>query len=115
MRELWPNLLHALGDHSAAIHLSGDGASLANYGIQIGGANQYGRLAVTGSATLDGTLQVSLLNGYVPALGTNFQILTFADYTGGFSKGIKGAWSILTKDSRPLLTEILIECLGVDD
>jgi phosphopantothenoylcysteine synthetase/decarboxylase len=53
--------------------------------IQIAGPNQYGQLAVTGSATLDGTLQVSRLGTYVPAIGASFQILTFANYTGGFS------------------------------
>jgi hypothetical protein len=53
--------------------------------IQIAGPNQYGQLAVTGSATLAGTLQVSLLDNYVPTIGASFQILTFANYTGGFN------------------------------
>jgi hypothetical protein len=53
--------------------------------IQIAGPNPYGQLAVTGSATLDGTLRVSLLDNYVPAAGTHFQILTFAESTGGFT------------------------------
>jgi outer membrane autotransporter protein len=52
--------------------------------IQIGSASQYGRLAVSGTAALDGTLQVSLLNNYVPDVGTSFQILTFAQSTGDF-------------------------------
>jgi hypothetical protein len=52
--------------------------------IQIAGPNQYGRLAVTGNVTLAGTLEVSLLDNYVPAVGAGFQMLTFADYTGGF-------------------------------
>jgi len=56
--------------------------------IQIAGPSQYGQLAITGSATLAGTLQVSLSGGYVPAEGNSFQILTFADYTGGFSTEI---------------------------
>jgi hypothetical protein len=53
--------------------------------IQIAGSKQYGQLSVTGGATLDGTLQVSLLDNYVPDTGTRFQILTFADYSGGFT------------------------------
>ncbi len=53
--------------------------------VQMGGANQYGQLAVTGSAALAGTLEVALVDNYVPAIGTRFQILTFADYTGGFA------------------------------
>jgi hypothetical protein len=53
--------------------------------IHISGANAYGQLAVTGSATLSGTLQMSFVNGYVPAVGTDFQILTFADSAGSFT------------------------------
>jgi hypothetical protein len=53
--------------------------------IQIAGSKRYGQLSVTGSATLDSTLQVSLLDNYVPDTGTRFQILTFADYSGGFT------------------------------
>jgi hypothetical protein len=56
--------------------------------IQIAGLNQYGQLAVTGSAMLDGILQVSLLDHFVPAAGASFQILTFADYTGGFTSEV---------------------------
>jgi hypothetical protein len=53
--------------------------------IPIAGPSQYGQLAVTGSATLDGTLQVTLLDNYVPAVSASFPILTFADYSGGFA------------------------------
>ena len=53
--------------------------------IQIGGPSQYGQLAVTGTATLGGTLEVSLLNNYVPAVGTSFQILSFAQSSGDFA------------------------------
>jgi hypothetical protein len=53
--------------------------------IQIGGANAYGELVVTGTATLNGTLEVSFLDNYVPAAGTSFQILTFANHVGGFA------------------------------
>ncbi len=53
--------------------------------IQIGGANQYGQLAVTGTATLGGTLDVSLLGWYVPAVGTSFQILSSAQSSGDFT------------------------------
>ena len=53
--------------------------------IQIAAPHQYGQLAVTGSATLAGSLQVSLLDDYVPTAGTSFQILTFTQSTGGFT------------------------------
>jgi hypothetical protein len=53
--------------------------------VQIGGTSEFGQLAVTGTATLGGTLEVSLLNNFVPAVGTSFQILTFAQSSGDFA------------------------------
>jgi len=53
--------------------------------IQIAGASQYGQLAVIGTATLGGTLDVSLIDGYTPALGASFSILTFNQRSGDFA------------------------------
>jgi hypothetical protein len=53
--------------------------------IQIGGPKLYGQLVVTGTATLGGTLDVSLLGWYVPAAGTSFQILSSAQSSGDFT------------------------------
>jgi len=45
--------------------------------IQIGGATSHDRLAVSGgSATLAGDLRVTLINGFVPAAGDTFTIVT---------------------------------------
>ena len=47
--------------------------------IEIGGitpGSQYDRLTITGSASLDGTLNVSLINGFTPNGGQQFTILT---------------------------------------
>jgi len=56
--------------------------------IELGGATpvtQYDRLTVTGAATLDGTINVTLFGGFVPADGNTFDPLTFASSTGTFS------------------------------
>ena len=56
--------------------------------IEIGGlaaGTQYDRLAITGSATLNGTLQVQTINGFSPAAGNTFQILTYGSRTGTFA------------------------------
>jgi T5SS/PEP-CTERM-associated repeat protein len=46
-------------------------------GIGGAGSSQYDKMAVTdGTATLDGILMVSLMPGYVPAVGDSFTILT---------------------------------------
>jgi autotransporter-associated beta strand protein/T5SS/PEP-CTERM-associated repeat protein len=52
--------------------------------IEIGGASVRDRLAVTGPATLAGTLNVTLINGFVPASGDTFDILTASARSGTF-------------------------------
>ncbi|HVP55683.1 MAG TPA: PEP-CTERM sorting domain-containing protein [Candidatus Eisenbacteria bacterium] len=47
---------------------------------------QYDQLVVSGLATLDGTLDVVLLNGFVVHLGDSFVLMTFANETGQFSE-----------------------------
>jgi hypothetical protein len=56
--------------------------------IQLGdvpASGQFGTLAVTGTANLDGTLQIDLVNGYTPNFGDSFTILTFASRNGDFA------------------------------
>jgi hypothetical protein len=48
-------------------------------------ANQFDRLLVGGDATLDGTLNIGLLNGFVPTRANTFQIMTWARLTAGGS------------------------------
>jgi hypothetical protein len=48
-------------------------------------SGQFGLLAVTGTANLDGTLTVSLTSGYTPSPGDSFQVLTFSGSTGDFA------------------------------
>ena len=57
--------------------------------IELGGHNpgtQYDQLVVGGSASLAGTLELPLINGFVPHPGDQFQILTCATQTGRFSQ-----------------------------
>ena len=44
----------------------------------------YDQLAVTGAATLGGTLDVSLIPGFTPTAGQSFAIMTYASHTGEF-------------------------------
>ena len=44
----------------------------------------YDQLAVTGTASLGGTINISTINGFVPTVGTSFQVLAFASKTGDF-------------------------------
>jgi IPT/TIG domain/G8 domain len=55
--------------------------------IELGGltaGTQFDQLAISGAATLAGTLNLSLINSFAPSIGNSFQILTFASKTGTF-------------------------------
>lgn len=45
---------------------------------------------ILGAATLDGVLEINLLNGFIPSEGESFDIMTFSSSTGVFSS-ITGA------------------------
>ncbi|MEZ6119780.1 MAG: hypothetical protein R3C28_24875 [Pirellulaceae bacterium] len=47
----------------------------------------YDQINVTTSATLDGTLDIDLINDFTPSVGDTFDILTFGSVTGKFSIG----------------------------
>jgi hypothetical protein len=49
------------------------------------GSGQFGTIAVKGAATLNGTLNVTLANGFTPASGDRFPVLTFDSSTGTFT------------------------------
>jgi hypothetical protein len=46
---------------------------------------QFGSVAVTGAATLAGTLEIQFAQGYVPVVGDRYKVLTYASHTGSFS------------------------------
>jgi hypothetical protein len=55
--------------------------------LELGGtaASSIGRLAVSGTATLAGQLNVTTSRGFTPVLGNTFQILTFGSSSGNFN------------------------------
>jgi len=68
--------------------------------IELGGltaGTQYDRLAVSGTATLGGTLNYSLIGGFVPTTGNTFTILTAGSQTGSFGTvNQPGGWAAPT-------------------
>lgn len=61
------------------------GATLA---IELGGTaagTQHDQLAVTGQAAIAGTLNLTLIGGFQPAVGQTFQIITSSSATGNFA------------------------------
>jgi hypothetical protein len=57
----------------------------ATFSVVLGGASQFSQLAVSNYITINGTLNVTLTNGYVPAIGTQFQIISCPGTYGSFS------------------------------
>jgi hypothetical protein len=56
--------------------------------ITLGGTmagTDYGQLIITGLATLDGTLNITLANGFMPNAGDSFQVLLFGSRSGDFA------------------------------
>ena len=56
--------------------------------VEIGGTtagSQYDQLVINGMANLGGTLNVTLLNGFVPIPGNTFRVLTFGFSSGSFA------------------------------
>ena len=63
-------------------------ASAGNVQIELGGTTpgtQYDRLVVSGAAALNGTLDVLLSGGFMPAAGDSFDILNWGSLSGTFS------------------------------
>jgi YVTN family beta-propeller protein len=82
------------GDIPAAGTLSINGAHTfaqaptGAYEVSIGGltaGTQYSQLSVSGSASLAGALNIRFVNGFTPASGNQFTILTAASISGTFS------------------------------
>jgi hypothetical protein len=58
------------------------------FGIELGGlvqANEFDVLNITGTARLEGMLEVELIDGFVPDIGNMFQILTAGSVIGTFN------------------------------
>ena len=78
------------GNSAGVIHVAGDYEQTATgvYEAEIGGliaGDEYDHIFVEGSATLDGELDIVLIDGFVPTPGDTFEVLTYADHLGEFS------------------------------
>jgi hypothetical protein len=63
-------------------------SSTGSLNVELGGTSAgttYDQLAVSGSASLAGTLAVSIINGFSTSRGNTFSVLTSASNTGSFS------------------------------
>jgi hypothetical protein len=77
----------APGDPIGALTIIGTYTQTGELDLDLGGRApgvDYDQLIVTGRASLRGVLRVALDNGFMPALGDNFSVLSFGSRTGKF-------------------------------
>jgi hypothetical protein len=75
-----PGILTVNGDYSQA--------STGVLNIEIGGTtagSQYDQLSISGLATLAGTLNIRLINGFGPIQGQSFTAMSFGSHSGSFA------------------------------
>ncbi len=71
------------------LSVTGSFTQSGTIGESIGGATagtQYGQVKASGTVTAGGTLNITLTNGYIPAIGAAFTILSGSTVSGQFSK-----------------------------
>ena len=78
------------GTSAGTLNISGNytQTSAGTLNSEIGGttvSTEYDQLAVSGTATLDGTLNVTLINSFTPSDGDRFDAITFASSSGDFA------------------------------
>ncbi len=80
-----------VGDSPAAVGFEGSvgyGANSALF-IEVGGTtpgDEHDQVNITGHTALDGTLDLDFINGFTPAYGDTFDILTYATRSGVFQQ-----------------------------
>ena len=85
------------GSSPAAVSFGGDVVlgSGAKLEIELGGGSPgsgHDALNVAGNLTVDGVLELRLINGFTPSIGQEFEILTFSSLSGEFD-GVEG-WDL---------------------
>jgi fibronectin-binding autotransporter adhesin len=78
----------APGNPFGTLNVSGSLNIGGAFNVVLGGPNQFSQLAVSGGVGVNynaAALNVTLTNGYVPAIGTQFQIISSASVGGGFA------------------------------
>jgi hypothetical protein len=53
--------------------------------VGLNSSTDYGRFALLASAVLNGVFSANLNNGFVPATGDTFNVLSYPSYSGGFA------------------------------
>ncbi len=101
---LQPNAGILTANAGSQVSISGNytQTSAGAINLQIGGAatGQEGTVSISGNANLAGTLNVSLVNGFTPANGDKYQVMTYSAVSGTFTTfngpDLSGAGLVMT-------------------
>ncbi len=85
-------------------------SSAFHFGLR--SSTDFGRVQITGAATLTGKLGAALLDGFVPGTNDAFQVMSFASRTGEFGdySGLYVGWGIHLK---PVITATAVTLVGI--
>ncbi|MGB0713274.1 MAG: hypothetical protein ACPGUC_06915, partial [Gammaproteobacteria bacterium] len=106
------------GESPGVLNITGDYFQTVNgvLEIEIGGTNQgidYDLLSVDGDLELGGTLELMLIDSFLPPLNTSFDVL---DWTGSISGTFDNVYSLgATWDLSQLYTDGTVTLIGYDD
>lgn len=109
------------GNSAGTFTITGDytAQSTAAHDMEIASTSSYDIITVSGAATLNGTLNVSLLNGFVPNIGDQFTLMNYGSKTGTFSTINlptlpAGRFWHLTYNPTTIVLEVLSSALTVE-
>ena len=78
----------------------------------LSGANNFGTVSISGNATLGGTVGVLYENGFVPASGNSFTVLTYGSFSGIFTNTSLPAGPIWVTNYGPASFTISVSSLN---
>src|SRR5262249_15320120 len=90
-------------DPKAVVSVTGTYSQIGSLRIMLGGApatHQFGRLLISGAATLSGTLDLELANGFVAAPTDTCVVATYGSETGDFGV-VTGNATLETEQTNP--------------
>ncbi|MEX2168640.1 MAG: autotransporter-associated beta strand repeat-containing protein [Pirellulales bacterium] len=110
------NGIVAPGNSPGTLHITGNYTQNAEgtLKIELASPTSFDRLAVTGNMALGGTLEISLIDGFMPSADQTFDILSWGSLVGAFSSVIVPTQEGLAWDTSQLSTGVIsVEVSGL--
>jgi len=111
------NGMLAPGNSVGTINLTGNLVSGANavFNFEIASLSDFDQLNITGTAAFDGTLNLTLLNGYMPNVGNSFALFEFASSSGSFALNLAALDAGKLWDTSQLYSHGLLSVVAIPE